>query len=56
VLGGGSLGRLHGATPHPIGVGWFPHSMFAQGGGVYARWGYARLLDGVRRFVDLQTG
>ncbi len=54
VRGGGSLGRLHGPATHPIGVGWFPHSMFAQGGGLYARWGFERLLDAVDRFAALQ--
>lgn len=56
VHGMGSLGRLHGTAAHPIGVGWLPHSMFAQGGGVYARWGYARLLAAIEEFATLGTG
>lgn len=56
VHGMGSLGRLHGAMAHPIGVDWLPHSMFAQGGGVYARWGYSRLLDAVHGFAGRERG
>lgn len=56
VHGMGSLGRLHGASTHPVGVGWLPHSMFAQGGGPYARWGYFRLLDAIHRFTARETG
>lgn len=56
VAGTGSLGRLHGSTANPVGLAWFPHSMYAQGGGMYARWGFAHLLEGVDRFVTLQTG
>ncbi|MDH3732677.1 MAG: hypothetical protein OEU54_04050 [Gemmatimonadota bacterium] len=46
-IGEGSLGTLHGSTWHPIGVGWMPHSMFAQSGRTFARWGHARLLAAV---------
>lgn len=56
VHGGGSLGRLHGTSAHPIGVGWLPHSMFAQGGGVYARWGYSRLLSAIHGFAAGRRG
>jgi len=56
VHGMGTLGRLHGTSTHPIGVGWLPHSMFAQGGGVYARWGYFRLLDAIRGFAASESG
>lgn len=56
VHGMGSLGRLHGTSTHPIGVGWLPHSMFAQGGGVYSRWGYARLLAAIEEFAARETG
>lgn len=51
----GSLGRLHGSTAHPLGLAWFPHSMFAQGGGRYATWGFARLLRAVRWYSEAQT-
>jgi len=44
---GGTLGTLHGSTAHPIGLTWFPHSMFAQSGRVFGQWGHARLLAGV---------
>ena len=49
---GGSLGRLHGSSAHPAGVGWLPHSMFAQSGGVYGRWGHARLLGAIRSYQE----
>lgn len=56
VTGGGSLGRLHGSLAHPIGLAWLPHSMFAQGGRVYGRWGFARLLAGIRGHAERHDG
>ena len=53
--GSGSLGTLHGTSAHPLGVGWFPHSMFAQSGGVFARWGHARLLAAVAAHKEEQS-
>jgi hypothetical protein len=52
---GGSLGRMHGATGHPLALAWFPHSMFAQGGGRYGQWGFARLLRAVRWYTEAQA-
>ena len=52
ALNGGTLGKLHGATTHPVGVGWMPHSMFAQSGRLYGEWGHARLLAAVDEFKD----
>jgi hypothetical protein len=52
---GGSLGRMHGADAHASGFAWFPHSMYAQGGGRYAVWGFARLLRAVRWYAEGQA-
>ncbi len=56
VAGGGSLGPMHGSTAHPSGLGWFPHSMFAQGGRVYGVWGYGRLLEAVSAHAERHAG
>ena len=53
---GGSLGQLHGSTAHPVGVGWLPHSMFAEGGRLYGAWGHARLLAAVDAFTARERG
>ncbi len=52
ALGGGTLGRLHGSTRHPIGLGWMPHSMFAQSGAVFGQWGHARLLAAIHSYAE----
>ena len=52
ALQGGTLGRLHGSTRHPIGLGWLPHSMFAQSGAVFGQWGHARLLAAVQSYAE----
>ncbi|MFV1988184.1 MAG: hypothetical protein ACC682_12945 [Gemmatimonadota bacterium] len=52
ALNGGTLGKLHGTSSHPVGVGWMPHSMFAQSGRLYGEWGHARLLAAVDEFKD----
>lgn len=49
---GGSLGWLHGTTEHPLGVGWVPHSMFAESGRLFGQWGHARLLAAVDSHAD----
>lgn len=52
AMTGGSLGGLHGSLDHPIGLAWFPHSMFAQSGRVFGQWGHARLLGAVQAHVE----
>jgi len=52
---GGHLGTLHGSTAHPIGLTWFPHSMFAQSGRVFGQWGHALLLGAVVAHVERHT-
>ena len=55
ALEGGTLRRLHGSTRHPIGLGWLPHSMFAQSGAVFGQWGHARLLAAVQSYAERHT-
>ncbi len=44
--------KLAGSLDHPIGLAWFPHSMFAQSGRVFGQWGHARLLGAVQAHVE----